>query len=878
MSPRLARALTGAAALAVLTTTVTVTAITPTGSPDAARSSQGEPGTRANSARRAAATMPLAFEANRGQTDRRVRYLARGAGFTLFLTERGAVFDLQREGSGRGVAVALDPVGADPTPRLTGRVRQAATSSYFLGDDPRRWRRGVPGFAEVRYEEVYPGIDLEFRGDRSGAEYDFVVAPGVDPGRIGYRLRGTDGLRLDDDGDLVAPTAVGDFVHRAPVAYQRIDGARVPVSARYRLADGVVGFQVGTYDPGRPLVIDPDTDLEYSTFLGGGGGAGAGDGSELGEDLAVDGDDVYLTGATQSADFPTTTGAYDDTTNGVLDAFAAKFTSDGAGGMTLAYSTFIGGSDLDYADSIAVSQGDVYLTGDTESKDFPVTAGAYDPTANGDQPDDAFVVRLSPDGQGAADLAYSTFLGSSGYERASGIAVDGGDISVAGYTASAAFPTTPGAYDTSFGRFANAYYAVLSPDGAGAADLVYSTFLGGNGQNSASDVTLAGGDAFVTGETTGTDFPTTVGAYDRSYSRGGRHDIFMVQLSPDGAGGADLVYSTYLGVGGDDSGWGVAVSEGDVYLTGLTSSPRFPTVTGAYDRTFNGEYDAFVVRLSPDGNGAADLRYSTFLGGRGEDFATDLTVVDEDAYVVGGTDSAGFPTTRGAYDRSANGELDAFISRIRTGPGTAGLAYSTFLGGSRWDITDGIAVVGGTVLAGGDTQSAGFPTTPGAFDQTRDGPSDAFVARVRTPDRRFRPDGWIRLGRGRDHGDDVYNTTGRRQTSAAHARRGEGRVFWVTAQNDSRLPDRFGVTGPGSTPRWRIRYHAGGEDITGHVVDGGYTTRRLGRGDRQRVRVTVLPRATAPLGSRTTPRIALTSQAEPDRQDVVRARVTVDRD
>ena len=417
-----------------------------------------------------------------------------------------------------------------------------------------------------------------------------------------------------------------------------------------------------------------------------------------------------------------------------------------------------GDSYYDYGSDLAVENGDVYVTGSTESSDFPATAGAYDRDFYGFDGGgtDTFFAKLSPDGAGAADLTYSTYLGGNVYASGSAaIAVHDGDVYLAGGTDASDYPTTPGALHHDYDGGADIFLTRISPDGNGAADLVYGAVFGGRGDESATDIAFSGGDLYLTGSTYYKGFPTTRGSYDRTYN--GEYDAFIARVSPDGAGKADLKYATYLGTPGDDGASGLAVTNGDVTLTGSTHSARFPTTRGAYDRTYNGKGDAFLARISTRRTVEHDLRYSTFLGGGLDDAGTSIAVDDGTAYVVGRTESPDFPTTAGAYDRSHNGttaggkkNYDVFVARFSpTGTRAGDLDYSTFLGGRKDEEARAIAVDGTAAYligsAGGE-----FPTTVGAYDTSyNEGPDDVFLALFRLPDVRFRPDGWIR----RDGGD-----------------------------------------------------------------------------------------------------------------------------
>jgi Beta-propeller repeat/RTX calcium-binding nonapeptide repeat (4 copies) len=674
------------------------------------------------------ARTPVSFEENRGQTDPRVRYLTRGTGYTLYLTEQEAVFSLSGAASESGapspsptppgaalrMALAgtdsgLDPAGESPLPGVV---------SYFKGSNPEGWHPGIPTFARVRYRGIYPGTDLLFRGTREALEYDFLLAPGADPGRIALRFEGAEDLRIDRRGDLVITTAVGELVHRAPVVYQQVKGERQEITGAYRLYGDQVGFALGSYDRARPLVIDPVV-LRYSTFLGGVD-------EDQGLDIAVDPytRHAYVTGTTDSTDFPTTPGPFDSTFNGSLDAFVTKL---GPTGATLSYSTYLGGSGQDEGRGIALDgAGGAYVTGSTASTDFPTTAGAFDQTHNGEF--DVFVTKLAPTG---ATLAYSTFLGGSRFDLGNGIAVDtSGAAYVTGVLAtvtevSTDFPTTPGAFDRTVNG-GDAFVAKLAPTGTA---LAYSTFLGGSSGESGQGIAVDGaGAAYLVGLSASTDFPTTPAAFDQTHNGGS--DSYVTKLSPTGA---TLSYSTLLGGSAGDFGAGITVdAAGAAYVTGSTESTDFPTTPGAFDQTHNGEFDVFVTKLGPTG---VTLAYSTLLGGSRFDFGNGIAVdAVRAAYVTGTTFEAvtDFPTTPGAFDRTHNGHDDVFVTKLA--PTGAGLAYSTYLGDSSFDAGFGIAVDDAAAYVTGTTRvGTDFPTTPGAFDRTFNGRFDAFVTKLVEP-------------------------------------------------------------------------------------------------------------------------------------------------
>jgi beta-propeller repeat-containing protein len=453
--------------------------------------------------------LPLSFTPNEGQTDEAVRYYAQGAGYGFFFTKGGATLSFA-DGEGRGHALALDFLGADPDATLAARERLSGKVNYLVGDDLTRWRQGLPTHGELVYGGLWPGIDMAVRGEGGKLKYEFHLQPGSSVEDIRLAYSGAERLSVGAGGELLVQTSLGVLKDAAPVSYQLIGGERVPVESRYKLAGdgGGYGFAVGAYDPRYPLVIDPG--LDYSTFLGGSD-------FDQGNGIAVDTRGrAYVTGQTSSADFPTTPGAFDTTFNGGLfDVFVTKLN---ASGSALVYSTFLGGSDIDAGAGIAVRDGNAFVTGFTLSADYPTTRGAFDTTYNGGQ--DAFVTKLNASGSA----------------------------------------------------------------------LAYSTFLGGMEDDVGFDIAVREGRAFVTGSTTSADYPTTRGAFDRTLDS---TDAFVTKLN---ASGSALVYSTFLGGSDGDFGLDIAVREGRAYVTGNTSSADYPTTPGAFDRTLDST-DAFVTKL-----------------------------------------------------------------------------------------------------------------------------------------------------------------------------------------------------------------------------------------------------------------------------------------
>jgi Ca2+-binding RTX toxin-like protein len=673
--------------------------------------------------------LPLSFEPNRGQSGRAVRYLARGAGYGLYLTEREAVLALARPAKqgrrpGRRAALRLGFVGANEHPRLTAERRLAGRVNYLRGKQRSRRQRNIPTYRRVRYRALWPGTDLVFYGRGGALEYDLVLGPYADPARIALRLRGARRLRLDRSGDLIVDLKGGGSLRqRRPLAYQRVAGQRRPVRSRYTLgAKGRLGFRLGAYDRRRPLVIDPL--LAYSTYLGGGN-------TDYAFGIALDAaGSAYVTGTTFSSDFPTNNPLL-PANAGYFDTFVTKLTPSG---RALAYSTYLGGSNGEDGYGIAVDvAGSAYVTGKTNSSDFP-TKNALQPMFGGHA--DVFVAKLKPSGDA---LAYSTYLGGSGFDSGYGIAVDSaGSAYVSGNTCSTDFPTKNALQPTYGGGqlevCGDALVAKLTPSGDA---LAYSTYLGGGDGDLGSGIAVdAAGSAYVTGQTTSTDFPTK---NPLQGSLRGAGNAFVAKLTPSGQA---LAYSTYLGGSSghsccawDDSDGanGIAVDgEGSAYVTGHTVSTDFPT-KNPLQGSLRGSGNAFVTKLTPSGDA---LAYSTYLGGSGFDAGSGIAV-DRwgSAHVTGHTSSTDFPT-KNPLQGTLRGSRDAFVAKLT--PSGDALSYSTYLGGSGdppggigdSDGGNGIAVDGaGSAYVTGPTFSTDFPTKNPLQASWRGG-LDAFVAKI----------------------------------------------------------------------------------------------------------------------------------------------------
>jgi hypothetical protein len=659
--------------------------------------------------------LPLQFEANWGQAIPEVSYMARNGNNALFFTPGEVALALQ----GTEAGLKLQFVGANPSHAISSGAQLPGKVNYIIGNDPAQWRTGVPTYGDIHYTGLYNGIDLKYEGTGGQLKGTYTVAPNANPAAIQWRYSGAQSVAVASNGDLnIALNTNATLVESAPVVWQEIGGTQVPVASSYKIApDNTVSFALGSYNPSYALTIDPA--IAFGTFLGTTGsdeGYGVGvdgsgniyaagtsranglplvnalytysgaaewfvtkfspDGSQVlystyiggtfddvARDMAVDSaGNAYVTGGATSANFPTTANGYDQI-NGSGDSALIKLSPNG---QTLLYSTFFGGAAHERAHGVAADDaGNVIIVGETHSDDLP-TRNAFQDINFGGR--DMFVAKFNTTATGDASFIYGTYLGGGADEPYSlvrgNIDLDAaGNAIVAGNTMSNDFPTTKGAYDTTFGAGGNsdAVAAKFTSDGS----IVYSTYLGATGSDAAYTVASdAAGNAHIVGTTfSQSAFPTTAGAYNRTCVNG---TMFATKLNDLGS---DLVYSTCIHGGAPFAA--AVTGEGELYVTGNTRSNIFPLVN-PIQSVYRSFEDTIVFKLNAAGG---RLLFSTYLTGTGGDGGSNALSNGYDialdgtnhVYVSGVTNSADFPTTNPLYQYRGGG--DAYVLKLFVEPG-----------------------------------------------------------------------------------------------------------------------------------------------------------------------------------------------------------------
>ncbi len=656
--------------------------------------------------------LPIYFEPNHGQSDNYANFISRTNDYTLLLSQcEVTLMLLNSKGKNKNKKIDFKILGSNPNSKIHGMGKEQGTTNYFLGADEKNWTIDVPNYSKVLCEDIYTGINLVYYGNKHSLEFDFIVAPGIDPSSIRLGFQGTNEISIDTKGNLILKADGGDVTFKSPIIYQEHNNIRNIIDGEYKLDDeSIVSFKIDDYDTGIPLIIDPV--LVYSTYLGGST-------SSSSSGITVDSQgNIYVAGSTRSLDFPTKNPFQPNLANDTLltDVFITKFDPTG---KNLIYSTYLGGSLKDVAGAIGVdAEGYAVVTGQTFSKNFPVRSAVQSSLADSSNDGDVFVTRINPMGN---DIVYSTYLGSWDKDESNDLYVSAdGNAYVTGNTDGryldaeykTIFPLTSGAYKTTFGFLESWGYFVsaLNPQG----NFIYSTLIHGEGYVESQISVDATGKAYlmrsfdnstcdeytpniiilnstgssivdsfsfcgegygfdlaldsknniyIIGATWSDDIPTTANAFQSAFSGG--QDVFLQKINSTGT---SILYSSFLG--GSDVEWPQAISvpaENKVFILGSTYSPDFP-IKDAFESEFLGEYsDLFLSHFDLSKSGSESLVFSTFFGGSGTELPTGLTTdINGNAYISGWTMSSDFPIKE-AYQSTLNGVADAFICKISSG-------------------------------------------------------------------------------------------------------------------------------------------------------------------------------------------------------------------
>ncbi len=658
--------------------------------------------------------LPLHFEPNLGQWSDQVRFVSRSPYSAVFLTDDGAMVQTP---AGR---IRLRLAGSSTPVAVEGMGRMASSSGYFLGDRPQEWKPNVPHYRRVRFEGVYPGVDVVYYGNGQRLEHDFVVAPGADPGAIRLSFEGADGISIGADGALAVRAGNAALRLTRPYAYQ-VDGSgrRTPVPARFvKIGEFGVRFEIGAYDASRKLVIDPV--LMYSSYFSG---------TFREEAFLVAADAmgrIWIAGESGSDDFPTNGVGLQPGGGGQLNGFLTVLDPFAGAGRGLVYSSYFGGKRDEAPTAMTFdAAGNVYLTGWTLSPDFPTTDNALEfSTSTASQ--NGFVVKFNIDAD--PKMLFSTYLGGDKRDLPTALAVDSQQRAhVAGFTDSEDFPMSGDTMQAFNRGDGDGFFSIIDTVAGG---LVYSTYLGGTKGDWISGLTIAApGTVFVTGLTASEDFPIKGIPYQGKLAGGG--DAFLTRIDWTKPGLEALGYSTYFGGSDLDEAQAILPAPGGgYYLLGYTLSEDLPVTAAAVQKTNGGSADIFLARIDPSRPGGEALLYSTYVGGSGSDVPYQMGLDSAGGLVMAGyTMSEDFPITGDSFDDTPNGNVDAFFLRLDpNAPDGTGLTCSSYVGGAGPEVAWAVAVDGlDNIYIAGGTLSSDFPVTPNAFLRVHRATQSAFV-------------------------------------------------------------------------------------------------------------------------------------------------------
>ncbi|MGA2297359.1 MAG: SBBP repeat-containing protein, partial [FCB group bacterium] len=690
------------------------------------------------------------FIENKGQWSKEVKFLARLNGLNAWITDDGIVYDFYKidkiqdscntrfnhhlnnilkhqytNSTIRGHVVKMSLVNQSPTSqnKFIGIDKQETYYNYFIGNDSTKWASFVPLYKKVLIQNETSGINTRYYFDDGKIRYDLIIAPGKNPSEIAFDCDlGNDSQYtkyINENGELVLKTSLGEIIQGKIYAYQEINGQRKEIPCNFKInIDNTIAFNLDYYNKEFPIIIDP---LIYSTYIGG---------SQFEYSYKITNDangNAFITGISvyNPSDFPITPGAYQNTFNNYENIFVTKLNPTGS---ALIFSTFIGGSISDRANGIAIdSYANIYISGSSSSHDYPVTSGAFQTKFGGYNTLDywtAIVTKLNSTGSA---LIYSTYIGGNNQDAACGIVIDKNEnVFISGITNSQNFPVTIGAFQKKIRSFDpnDSFCGFVTKLNSTGSDLIYSTYIGGEVGEYVNDMTMdTSGNIFITGCSWSKNFPVTKGTFQTNLR--GDYNTFISKLNSTGTA---LIYSTYIGGSYCDEALGITIDlNGNAYITGNIQSDDFPVTKGAFQTTRAGYSDANITKLSADGK---NLIFSTYFGGGYNDMAQNIALDSSgNIYITGSTGSDNFPTTIGAFQTIYHGNNDVFVTKFN--PSCTQIIYSTFLGGSDFDYAHGLSLDNsGHAFITGWTFSNDYPVTPNIFQNLLHGNNDAFVTKL----------------------------------------------------------------------------------------------------------------------------------------------------
>jgi hypothetical protein len=650
-------------------------------------------------------TTPLSFEENAGQAPREAKFVSHGLRHSLYLRQDGIQLEtLSEQNQNKVESVVMRFVGANAAAHPEGVGQLALKSTYFIGNDPSGWLRGIANFEKVRYRQIWPGVDAVYYGNQQRLEYDFVLAPGADPRNVKVEVSGARKLTVNSNGDLALVTGTGAVIQKKPVIYQTTASGRISVPGRYVVHGRTVSFALGAYDPSRELVIDPSVGFSYARI------ATVGQGYVSASSVAVDpSGNAFFTGTTLSLAC---------SGSAVTSGFVAEYSVSGGAptgsSTTPANFTFCASANVT-SNAIAVDGSDnIYLTGSVAGTGLPLAGTSAFQGYQGGQ--DAYLLKINLSTPSSPQIQYSTYLGGSGTDVGNAVAVDGsGNAYVGGYTTSSSFPHTSGSY--AGGN--DAFLAKIVTASSGAGSFGGAVLFGGSGNDSVQGVAVAAGSVYAGGSTASGNFtPLSTTGYD-TFKSNSNQDGFVAAFNS----GLQPVYFTFYPFGPVSAL--AADSGGNAYVTGSTSGT---IQTNSVHQGFNPNSNAgqaFIARFNTAVNGSSSLVYASVLGGsavsKGSGIATDGS---GNATIAGSTSSNNFPVVSAIQNSFGGGQTDAFVAKFNTNAsGSPSLAFSSYFGGTGTDAATAVALnpYGNPVFTG-TTSSPNFPVTPGA---ALDGGSDS---------------------------------------------------------------------------------------------------------------------------------------------------------